>query len=307
MAELRRAQQRRRNLKRGGVAGIAVIIALVLALYSGGVFKGSSKKKVVTTSGSTTTSTPATTVAPTTTVPASVNPKPLAAIEADLVARTPPAKSASCANPQTGTSPAKTVPAKPPAVAIISAPKNVGFPTLDGSAPHYTKFAAAPPFCIDVADTYTATMKTTAGTVVIELLPKYAPLTVNNFVFLAGYHFFDGIEFHRVITGFVDQGGDPTGTGEGGPGYEFKDELPKTIGAYDAGALAMANSGTNTNGSQFFLIDGSGGSELKDLYTMYGQVTSGIAVVDKINAEGSTSGTPKTVNKIISVSIAVTK
>jgi cyclophilin family peptidyl-prolyl cis-trans isomerase len=305
MAELRRAQQRRRNLKRGGVVGIAVIIALVLALYSGGVFKGSSKKKVVATSSSTTTV--PTTVAPTTTVPASPNPVPLATVEADLVARTPPPKSASCSNPSTGKAPAKTVPAKPPAVAIISAPKNVGFPKLDGSAPHYTKFAAAPPFCINVADTYTATMKTTAGTIVIELLPKYAPVTVNNFVFLAGYHYFDGIEFHRVITGFVDQGGDPTGTGAGGPGYKFDDELPKNIRAYDAGALAMANSGANTNGSQFFLIDGAGGAGLQDLYTMYGQVTSGLSAVETINLEGSTSGTPKTVNKIISVTIAVTK
>jgi cyclophilin family peptidyl-prolyl cis-trans isomerase len=300
MAELRRAQQRRRNLKRGGVVGIAVLIALVLALYSGGVFNGSSKKKTDVATGSSTTTT---SVAPTTTVPASVNPRPLSAIEADLIARTPPAKSAGCANPSGKAT--STVAAKGNAVATITAPKNVGFPKLDGSAPHYTKFAAAPPFCINADDTYSATMKTTAGTMVIELLPKYAPVTVNNFVFLAGYHYFDGIDFHRVIPGFVDQGGDPTGTGTGGPGYEFADELPKSIGAYDAGALAMANSGANTNGSQFFLIDGAGGAGLTDAYTMYGQVTSGMSVLDKINAGGTSGGTPKILYKITSVTISV--
>ena len=301
MAELRRAQQRRRNLKRGGVAGIAVLIALVLALWSGGVF---SSKKSSTVSTTATTKAPAAT---TTTVPAaSATPKTLAQIEADLVARTPPAHSATCSNPSTGASPAATVPAKPPAVAIISAPKGVGFPKLDGSAPHYTKFAAAPPFCINPADTYTATMKTTAGTIVITLLPKYAPVTVNNFVFLAGYHYFDGIIFHRVIPRFVDQGGDPTGTGSGGPGYTFTDELPKNIGAYDAGSVAMANSGANTNGSQFFLVDGIGGSQLTNAYTMFGQITGGLDVANKINAAGTSAGTPKTLYKMISVSISAT-
>ena len=302
MAELRRAQQRRRNMKRGGVVGIAVVIALVLALYSGGAF-GHSKKKVVATTGSTTTTSVAPTTSPTT-VPASATPLPLTTVEAALVARTPPAKSASCHSPS-GHASGAVVAAKAPAVAVINAPKGAGFPALDGSAPHYTKFAAAPPFCIDATGTYTATMKTTAGTVTIELLPRYAPVTVNNFVFLAGYHFFDGTIFHRVIPGFVDQGGDPTGTGLGGPGYKFADELPRTIAAYDSGAFAMANSGANTNGSQFFLIDGSGGSGLTDAYTMYGQVTSGLDVVAKINAGGTSGGTPKTLYKITSVTVRV--
>ncbi len=294
-------------MKRGGIAGVAVLIALLLALYSGGVFNGPKKKTATTTHNDTSTTT---SVAPTTTVPASANPLPLSAVEADLIARTPPAHSAACNNPTTGTStssaPTTTVPAKSPAVASIEAPAGVGFPRLDGSDPHYTKFTAAPPFCINVADTYTATMKTTAGTIVIELLPKYAPVTVNSFVFLAGYHYFDGIVFHRVIPGFVDQGGDPTGTGTGGPGYEFKDELPKSVGAYDAGAFAMANSGPNTNGSQFFLVVGAGGAQLgKPAYTMYGQVISGIAAINKINAEGQSSGVPKILNKMISVTIHV--
>jgi cyclophilin family peptidyl-prolyl cis-trans isomerase len=311
MAQLRRAQQRRRNMKRGGVVGIAVVIALVLALYSGGFFSSGHKHKTaLTTKDSTTTSS----VAPTTTVPASTTPLPLAKVEADLVARTPPAHSAACDNPSTGpassasTAPTTTIPAKSPAVATIDAPAGVGFPDLDGSAPHYTKFTAAPPFCIDADDTYTATMKTTAGTIVIELLPKYAPVTVNSFVFLAGYHYFDGTVFHRVIPGFVDQGGDPTGTGTGGPGYEYKDELPKSVGAYDAGSFAMANSGANTNGSQFFLVVGAGGAELgKPAYSMYGQVISGLSAANKINSEGQASGTPKVLNKILSVTISVTK
>jgi cyclophilin family peptidyl-prolyl cis-trans isomerase len=301
MAELRRAQQRRRNMKRGGVVGVAVLIALVLALWSGGAFSSGSKKKTTTSTATTVPKAAGTT----TTVPAaSATPRTLAQIEADLVARTPPAHSATCSNPSTGKSPAATVPAKPPAVAVISAPKAVGFPNLNGSAPHYTKFAAAPPFCINPADTYTATMKTTAGTIVITLLPKYAPITVNNFVFLAGYHYFDGIVFHRVIPAFVDQGGDPTGTGSGGPGYTFKDELPKNIGAYDAGSVAMANSGANTNGSQFFLVDGIGGSQLTNAYTMFGQITGGLDVANKINAAGTSAGTPKTLYKMISVTIS---
>ncbi len=102
-------------------------------------------------------------------------------------------------------------------------------------------------------------MQTDIGTFTVELLPKYAPVTVNNFVFLAGYHYFDGIVFHRVIPGFMNQGGDPTATGSGGPGYQFKDELPSASSAYDTGAVAMANSGPNTNGSQFFIVVPGGG------------------------------------------------
>ena len=116
----------------------------------------------------------------------------------------------------------------------------------------------------------------------MQLLPANAPLTVNNFVYLAGYHYFDGIVFHRVVKGFVDQGGDPTGTGTGSPGYQFADELPKSPSAYDAGALAMANSGANTNGSQFFLVVGSGGQQLTPPnYSMFGQIINGINIINQ--------------------------
>jgi cyclophilin family peptidyl-prolyl cis-trans isomerase len=185
----------------------------------------------------------------------------------------------------------------------VPAPAHVPFPKLNGSSPRYTKFASAPPFCIDTSKTYTATLVTDIGPVTIKLLPKDAPVTVNNFIFLAGYHFYDGTVFHRVIPSFVVQGGDPTGTGTGGPGYTFKDELPSSNAAYGTGSLAMANSGPNTNGSQFFLVVPGGGSGLQPLYSAFGQVTSGLSVVQKINSDGTQSGTPKTYHKIIKVTI----
>jgi peptidyl-prolyl cis-trans isomerase B (cyclophilin B) len=114
--------------------------------------------------------------------------------------------------------------------------------------------------------------------------------------------------FHRVIEGFVDQGGDPTGTGQGGPGYTLPDELPKSAAAYDSGAVAAANSGPNTGGSQFFLVVGTGGSQLQPSYTLYGQITSGLNVAARINADGAAAsnetGTPKVLHHITSVTIS---
>jgi cyclophilin family peptidyl-prolyl cis-trans isomerase len=285
VAQLQRGQQRKRNTRRGAVVAGIVVIALVVAYLTS---RGGSSKKTTTA------------VAP----PSG----PLASLEANLVARTPPAISAGCASPAAkATAPTTTIPAKGNAVAIVPAPSTVPFPNLNGSSPHYTKFSAAPPFCINVDKTYTATMKTDVGTITIELLPKYAPVTVNNFVFLAGYHYFDGTVFHRVIPGFVDQGGDPTGTGSGTPGYSFKDELPKSKAAYDDGAVAMANSGANTNGSQFFLVVDNGGQQLTDAYSVYGQITGGLSVAKKINADGDSSDNgspPKVTHKLLSVTIS---
>ena len=116
------------------------------------------------------------------------------------------------------------------------------------------------------------------GTIVIALFALNAPITVNNFVFLAGYHYYDGIIFHRIINGFVCQGGDPGGTGTGGPGYRFEDEPVKN--RYQIGSLAMANAGPNTNGSQFFLISGPNGVTLPPQYNHFGQVVKGLDVVD---------------------------
>ena len=152
------------------------------------------------------------------------------------------------------------------------------FPALDGSAPKTQKFSDVPEFGIDPAKRYTATMNTSMGEIVIALDAINAPNTVNNFVFLAGYHYYDGIIFHRIINGFVCQGGDPTGTGTGGPGYRFADEPVKS--RYQIGSLAMANAGPNTNGSQFFLISGPSGVSLPPQYNHFGQVVKGLEIVD---------------------------
>jgi cyclophilin family peptidyl-prolyl cis-trans isomerase len=147
-------------------------------------------------------------------------------------------------------------------------------------------------------------MVTSKGTMVFALDPVSAPRTVNNFVFLARYHYFDGVIFHRIIPGFVLQGGDPQGTGTGGPGYRFEDELPKA-GRYELGSLAMANAGPNTNGSQFFVISGSDGKRLPPLYSLFGQLASGKDVVATIDALGTKSGSPK--EKVVIESVTITE
>lgn len=135
-----------------------------------------------------------------------------------------------------------------------------------------------PALQIDAAKTYTATLTTTEGPIVISLNAKQTPITVNNFVSLAKSKFYANTIFHRVMKGFMIQGGDPMGTGTGGPGYKFDDE-PFT-GEYDRGAVAMANSGPNTNGSQFFIMHES--VALPKNYVIFGKVTSGMDTVDKI-------------------------
>jgi cyclophilin family peptidyl-prolyl cis-trans isomerase len=160
-------------------------------------------------------------------------------------------------------------------------------PAADGSSPRTITFEKAPPTCIDPAKTYTAEVTTNKGAYTIELDAAAAPLTVNNFVTLARYHFFDNTICHRAIPGFAVQCGDPTGTGTGGPGYEFADELPVS-GAYKVGSLAMANSGANTNGSQFFIITGSSGVALPPNYSLFGQVTDGLdTTVQALDALGN--------------------
>ena len=159
------------------------------------------------------------------------------------------------------------------------------FPPLDGSAPKSQKFNDAPEMGIDPSKRYTATMDTSLGTMVIALDAINAPLSVNNFVFLASHHYYDGIIFHRIINGFMCQGGDPTGTGRGGPGYRFPDEPVKQ--KYQIGSLAMANAGPNTNGSQFFLISGPSGVGLPPQYNHFGQVVKGLEVVDAMQRVGT--------------------
>lgn len=181
-------------------------------------------------------------------------------------------------------------------------------PATDGSAAKKQSFAAAPGMCIDASKSYTATMSTDVGDVVIALDAQKAPKTVNNFVVLSHYHFYDDVTFHRVIPGFMAQGGDPKGDGTGGPGYTIDDELPKA-GEYEDGSIAMANKGSaNSGGSQFFVITGPSGTALPPQYTLFGKVTQGMDVMRKIeadgNQDGSQQGHPMKVHTIKTVSIS---
>jgi peptidylprolyl isomerase len=151
-------------------------------------------------------------------------------------------------------------------------------PEPDGSSPRQTRFDGPPPMCIDPSRRYSAEMATSLGSLTIALDAIGAPATVNNFVVLARYHYYDGLVFHRVIQGFMCQGGDPEGSGRGGPGYRFDDELPRP-GRYEIGSVAMANAGPDTNGSQFFIVSGPSGVGLPPSYSLFGKVVKGLDVV----------------------------
>ena len=184
-----------------------------------------------------------------------------------------------------------------------------GCPKNPATALHKPKWSSEPAMIIDAAKTYTATVKTDVGTFVIALDAKDAPQTVNNFVFLAQHRFFNCVIFHRVIPGFVDQTGDPTGTGSGGPGYTIPDELPAKASnpadQYPLGSVAMANTGQpHSGGSQWFIVAGTQGESLTNSYSLFGHVTSGMSVVEKINAQGSASGVPPDVtHRMLKVTI----
>jgi cyclophilin family peptidyl-prolyl cis-trans isomerase len=176
-------------------------------------------------------------------------------------------------------------------------------PNPDGSSPKTQSFSDQPSMCIDPAKRYTAQLSTSLGDMTIALDAATAPLTVNNFVFLARYHYYEGVIFHRIIRGFMCQGGDPTGTGTGGPGYRFADELPKP-GKYQIGSVAMANAGPNTNGSQFFLISGRNGVQLPPNYSLFGQVVTGLDVLEAMqNVPTGAQDRPKDPPVISSVTI----
>ena len=142
-----------------------------------------------------------------------------------------------------------------------------------------SQYDVAPDLVIDLDKTYRAKLATNHGDISIEFDAVAAPLATNNFVFLAKEGFYDGVIFHRVIENFMIQGGDPTGSGRGGPGYKFRDELDGK-GSYSRGTVAMANAGPNTNGSQFFICHTDAG--LPNDYTIFGQVTDGLDTVDSI-------------------------
>ena len=143
------------------------------------------------------------------------------------------------------------------------------------------KWTQPPAMEIDPAKQYKATISTSRGDIVIQLAPEHAPKTVNNFVFLARQGYYDGVTFHRVINDFMIQGGDPTGTGRGGPGYTFEDETRNNPLKHEKGVLSMANAGPSTNGSQFFITH-SPQSHLNGKHTVFGKVIEGQDVVDAV-------------------------
>jgi len=153
------------------------------------------------------------------------------------------------------------------------------------------QYNAPPQMSIDPSKSYTATIDTSRGTIVCELFAADAPKTVNNFVFLAREGFYDGTNFHRVIADFMVQGGDPTGTGRGGPGYRFEDEVKNNPHKHAKGVLSMANAGPNTNGSQFFITHVET-SWLDGKHTVFGRVLSGQNVIDSVQ-QGDTINSVK--------------
>jgi cyclophilin family peptidyl-prolyl cis-trans isomerase len=156
-----------------------------------------------------------------------------------------------------------------------------------GSVAGKPQFPAAPAQMLDPAKSYIVTLETSKGRIVARLSPEIAPIAVNSFVFLVRCGFYDGTLIHRVVKDFVIQGGDPTGTGKGGPGYRLPDELPPQPG-YAIGALAMANAGPNTAGSQFFIVTGDKASSLPNKYSLLGEVTQGQDVAKAIEQVPST-------------------
>jgi peptidyl-prolyl cis-trans isomerase B (cyclophilin B) len=143
------------------------------------------------------------------------------------------------------------------------------------------QYSAPPAMQVETNRTYQVTISTNRGDIELTLYPEYAPKTVNNFIFLAREGFYDGVSFHRVISDFMIQGGDPTGTGRGGPGYRFEDEFDGNPLRHERGVISMANAGPGTNGSQFFITHGPQ-PHLDGRHTVFGKVTKGQDVVDAI-------------------------
>ncbi len=174
-----------------------------------------------------------------------------------------------------------------PRIADTPTPPVIGTPTPEtvdtGSGRQVSKYASPPAMTIDPDGEYTADIQTNLGTITVELFAEDAPVTVNNFVFLSQQGFYDRVIFHRVIPNFMVQGGDPTGTGTGGPGYTFQDEIVPSMSFDQAGILAMANGGPNTNGSQFF-ITVAPTPHLTGNHTIFGKVTAGQDIVDTISS-----------------------
>lgn len=191
----------------------------------------------------------------------------------------------------------------PPAGDMLTNPTEC--PPVEGSGTRVQEFAGPPPMCIDVDAVYTATFDTTEGSFTAVLDAATTPIAVNNFVVLSRYHFYDGVPFHRIVPGFVIQGGDGDGEpwGNNDLGYSFEDELPESSDVYTDYSLAMANAGADTNGSQFFVVLPGGGAQLGPLYTRFGEVTEGHDVIDAIGALGNMNQEPTKAVVINSVTI----
>ena len=182
-------------------------------------------------------------------------------------------------------------------------------PNADGSSPLQRFFAKEPPRCIDATRQYRATINTTAGKIVVELYPDKAFRAVNNFIFLARYHFYDQLPFHRVSKDIFIQTGDPIAPGITGPGYVFKDDgLPASAAEYTPGALLFAHEAANQNGSQFLIVSGPGGTTLNPTFPLFGRVLEGMDVVARINAgAGENVAAPAKKYQITNVDVEVVK
>ncbi len=206
----------------------------------------------------------------------------------------------------TTTAEGATLPAPPEGVTLT---EPTPCPPADGSQKRVQQFAGPPPTCIDPTATYTAEVTTNKGSFTLQLDPAAAPVASNNFVVLSRYRFYDGVPFHRIVPGFVIQGGDGDGEpwGNNDLGYSFGDELPSGPEAYTDYSLAMANAGPATNGSQFFVVLPGGGQQLNPAnYTRFGEVIAGREVIDLIGSLGNASQEPTEPVVIESVRITQT-
>jgi cyclophilin family peptidyl-prolyl cis-trans isomerase len=267
MEQMQRQAKRRQNIRRGIIVGIVAVLVL-----GAGTLLFSSK--------TTTTTLPTTTTSPTSATTTTLAPTPTTIPKARAAALQSKANAAAVA---------------------------AGCPASTTTRVNNLTWAKAPAVTIDKSKTYEAHFVTTAGDFVVKLDAATAPITTNNFVFLAQHDFYKCVIFHRVIPGFVVQGGDPTGAGSGGPGYTIPDELPKTGNpTYPLYSLAMANeSKPHTGGSQFFIVTGASGEALGNTYSLFGRVISGQNVVATINNEGlpGTGVPPVVTNRMLSVTI----
>lgn len=203
----------------------------------------------------------------------------------------------------------QATPTVAPTPTTIGTPRPVGSPTpvtrgtappiaVDSGGRSMNQYASPPEMIIDPSASYTAVIHTNLGSMTLELFAQDAPKTVNNLVFLAQEGFYDGLIFHRVIPGFMIQGGDPTGTGTSGPGYKFEDEIVSSLVFDSPGILAMANSGPNTNGSQFF-ITVVPTPHLNGAHTIFGKIIEGQNVADAIAMTPAAAGNRPIQNVVI--------